>query len=108
MGVDSMLTELFQSRAIMPSQYFDKLKPRYMVGAKRLALAILEDVVDCLTKEHGKHYNDAVQWVMSDDEGWVFSFINVCHYLDLEPSLWRKALLNLERKRYCVNPASIR
>jgi hypothetical protein len=38
-------------------------------------------------------YRDAYSWVVSNDFGWPYSFLNVCDALDLSPEVQRSELL---------------
>ena len=38
-------------------------------------------------------YLDAYRWLTSDDSSWPFSFLNVCHFLNLTPETIREELV---------------
>ena len=62
-------------------------------------LAVLENGVATLLKnvmaEHHRGrrlYAEAVEWVASDETGWLFSFVSICHVLGLDPDRLRSGL----------------
>jgi len=94
-------TTLFQPDSLLPAQFFTALKQRSQAcGERRLMAAILEDAVDCFQKylwaKDNRSRNlrlEAESWFLSDDDSWPFSFLNVCHALDLEPDFIRRGLM---------------
>ena len=38
-------------------------------------------------------YRDAYRWITSSDDGWPYSFVNVCKLLDVPPEMLRAELL---------------
>lgn len=93
---------LFQPDSLLPAQFFAALKQRSQAcGERRLMAAILEDAIDCFQKylwaKDNRSRNlrlEAENWFLAEDDSWPFSFINVCHALDLEPGFIRRGLLN--------------
>jgi hypothetical protein len=65
---------------------------------ERLACALLHDALRIVTKPgvpHGRGRSlrgETEAWVLSDDTGWPFSFLNVCSALALDPAWVRKSL----------------
>jgi len=92
---------LFQPDILAPAQYFEGLRKEQARAPERdLALALLEDAVVCFQKylkstgdKERRIFTDADEWCSSDDRGWVFSFLNVCDFLGLDPGFLRKGLL---------------
>jgi len=67
---------------------------------RELAAGTLKQATRDLRRFHGattrverELYRDAYSWVMSDDCGWPFSFLNVCQLLKHEPNDLREELL---------------
>lgn len=61
-------------------------------GPRKLAAGVLQQAVQDLRRFHcaknrveRELYYDAHSWLMSEDEVWPFSFLNVCRTLDLAP-----------------------
>jgi hypothetical protein len=88
------------AEAVLPVQ----LLPGRRAGAdlvpeKRLMLAVLEEAVATFqrtaTARGGRAARDheaAWAWMASRDLAWPFSFVNVCHALDLDPDALRSGL----------------
>jgi hypothetical protein len=93
-------TSLFQPDSLLPSQFFATLKQKtHACGERRLMVAILEDAIECFQKHFWARdtrsrnlRTEAENWFLSDDESWPFSFVNVCHALDLQPEFLRRGL----------------
>lgn len=106
-------TTLFQPDSLLPAQFFASLKQRSQAcGERRLMAAILEDAIDCFQKylwaKDNRSRNlrqEAESWFLSDDDSWPFSFINVCHALDLEPDFLRRGLWNWKEKQLAQRAA---
>jgi hypothetical protein len=71
------------------------------LGEPRLALAVLEEAIRCIERNHGAEQLlprlfslEAEQWVESQDCGQVFSFEIVCRTLGLDPAEVREQLGN--------------
>ncbi len=93
-------SHLLQPDTLLPSQYFAALKRK---GAhepeRRLAIAVLQDAVDCFQKhlrssdrKARQLYLDAEAWIGSDDRTWPFSFENICDLLQINPEYLRRGL----------------
>lgn len=93
------LTDL-DPEIVLPAQFFARpcagplLRPE-----QRLALAVLEDAVAvfqtnaAIKHERGRRlYTEAAAWLASDDSDWLFSFINVCDAVRLDPRRIRSGL----------------
>jgi hypothetical protein len=100
-GADGEAIEsLFQPDILAPAQYFDGLmKEQARAPERDLALAMLEDAVMCFQKylkstcEKERHiFTETEEWFLSDDQDWVFSFLNLCDFLGLDLEFLRKGL----------------
>ena len=91
---------LFQPDAIAQAEYAEGLKrsgPRE--PEKLLVLAVLQDGIETFQKylsstgdKERRLYAETQAWIFDDDREWIFSFINVCDLLDLNPTYVRKGL----------------
>src|SRR5262249_52630604 len=92
---------LLQPDTLLPSQYFAVLKRK---GAhepeRRLAVAVLQDAVDCFQKhlrtpdrKARQLFLDAEEWICSDDRSWPFSFENICDLLQINAESLRRGLV---------------
>ncbi|MCC7194656.1 MAG: hypothetical protein IT356_03770 [Gemmatimonadaceae bacterium] len=75
---------------------------------QQLMLAVLENGVATLLKNvvaedcRGRRlYAEAVEWVASDETGWLFAFVSICHVLGLDPDCLRLGL-----QRCCARQAA--
>jgi hypothetical protein len=87
-------------------QYVNTFRRSEYVGPEKLLLAaILDDAIEKYFKYYrandldGKRrFAEVKKWVMQENEGWIFSFENVCELLDLVPSYVRRELRKIEIK----------
>ena len=73
---------------------------QFETSRKDLADGILKQAALDLRRFHAatseverEFYLDAYRWTVSDDCSWPFSFLNVCHALDLTPETVRQEML---------------
>jgi hypothetical protein len=66
--------------------------------------AVLLDAVECFHKypflhdEYEKRlFREAENWILDNDREWLFSFINICDALTIDPQYLRKGLLRWKR-----------
>jgi len=99
--VSDTFTHLLQPDTLLPSQYYAALKRK---GAhepeRRLAIAVLQDAVDCFQKhlrardrKARELFLDAGEWIASVDRSWPFSFENICDLLQINAEYLRRGLL---------------
>jgi hypothetical protein len=92
---------------VVPVQFFAKrgttaaLQPE-----KHLMLAVLADALGTFQKYanasegRGRRlFDDAAEWIASDDLAWPFSCRNICHALDVDPA-WLRAALSRWRAQH--------
>lgn len=94
-------TRLFEPDTLASEQFYATLR-RSQFGdpERRLMAAILEDAVSCLSKggssgtsPHSRSAEDAATWINSEgEEDWIFSFVNVCETLGIDPHYMRLGL----------------
>jgi len=93
---------LFDPEVVLPDQMFSGSKlPAFVQSEGRLMLAILQDAVDCYQRHalarnprHRAEFEEAKQWIASNDSDWVFSFENICNVLGIDPDYVRSGLAN--------------
>ena len=96
---------LFQPDIMLPAQYFTLLRKQAPQGPEYgLVIAMLQDAIECVQKyrfatdENGRAlFEDARDWVASDDRKWPFSFENVCGILNLNADYLRRGLSRVGR-----------
>jgi len=98
--VSDTYTHLLQPDTLLPSQFFGVLKRKGAHQAeRRLAVAVLQDAVDCYQKhllardrKARQLFIDAEQWIGSEDRSWPFSFENICDLLQINAAYLRRGL----------------
>lgn len=118
------LVPLGETDSLTPFEFYATFKrTTYGDAERRLMAAILEDAVACLTfnrprysRRQQKEFAAAHAWVNEqEDIDWVFSFINICETLGMDPGYLRKGLNEwsalshnaiLESQRGCSRKAS--
>lgn len=92
---------LFEPDIMLPAQYFTLLRKRSPQGPEYLlVIAMLQDAIECVQKyrfatDTNGHelFEEARDWIASDDRKWPFSFENVCGVLNLDVDYLRRGLL---------------
>jgi hypothetical protein len=85
---------------ILAGQDFDRIYRSPPRSPERdLMLAILEEALNdyqrcwkARDKKSRKRFTDARAWILSTDSEWIFSFINCCEVLGIEPDYLRQGL----------------
>ena len=101
--LDEKAGSLFQSDHLLSIQFFENCRRKNSLEPERmLMLAVLEDAVVCIqkyasaSKGRGKRwFRETMEWVLRDDDNWLFSFNNVCEAVDLDPGYVRRAMSQL-------------
>ena len=75
-------------------------RSEFLEPEKALLAAVLQDAIDCFHKhvaaqdrEGQDLLREAEQWIMTDQDHWVFSFRNVCSVLGVNPDYIRRRVL---------------
>lgn len=92
--------QLFQPDVLLPSQFFASMRKKVPQEPEyRLIVAVLQDAIECFQKhlfarDHkARHlFEDAAEWLASDDREWPYSFISICDVLNLNPDYVRSGL----------------
>lgn len=103
-GLDERIGSLFQPDTLLGEDYAANFRRKIPLQAERiLLLAILEDGIRCyqenLFASGGKRrtlFDEAKEWLFSDDASWFCSFISICTMLNLEPNYIRRGLRQWE------------
>jgi len=107
-GLDERVGSLFQPDTLLGEDYAANFRRKIPLEAERiLLLAILEDGVRCYQENlfavGGKRrtlFEEARDWLFSDDASWFCSFISICTMLNLEPNYIRRGLRQWETKAH--------
>lgn len=106
---------MFFAAAVLPEQFFTSSKSAVRApGTVALMRAVLEEAIHCLQQQSLKSGQRAQRltreteaWFFTDDSCWVFSFVNICAVLDLDPAYIRQGLMQW-RQRHAVTPRKLR
>ena len=96
---------LSESSVHRPSAHPEELR-QLETPEKRLMAAVLVDAVHRLhnplfaRRRRGYPLNPELEWLLSDDREWPFSFANICDVLDLDAAWLRQRILeHVQRAR---------
>jgi hypothetical protein len=86
---------------ILAAEDFDRIyRSRPLSPERELMVAILEEAVadyqrcwKARDKKGMERFADAQAWILESDSEWIFSFINCCEALGIEPDYLRQGLL---------------
>jgi len=102
--IDDQWTYPLEPHLVLPQQFFRKPK---WTGEQRLMAAILEDAVrTCQRGGSPSLMRKTIAWIESSDRKWVFSFLNICGALHLDPGRIRSALVRSRRPERTPSVAS--
>ena len=90
---------------ILPAQlYPPAASPAHGRPEAALMRAVLDDAVQCIREgwhsaDRSKQHlaREALGWLLSEDEEWPFSFVNICTMLGLDPEYFRRGLRSWQR-----------
>jgi hypothetical protein len=107
LSMEERVTSLFQPDTLMPEQYLETFRRKlYLEPEKKLLLAVLEDAIACFQKylfvRDGKGkilFQEAEEWILEEDNDWLFSFDNLCEMLGFEPSYLRDGLIHWKAQK---------
>jgi hypothetical protein len=105
-AIEERIGSLFQPDTLLGEDYAANFRRKLPLEPERtLLLAILEDGVRCYQENiyasGGKRrmlFEEARDWLFSDDTGWFCSFVSVCTLLNLEPNYIRRGLRQWEAR----------
>jgi hypothetical protein len=96
-----MAERLLSPAPVLPEQFYFRPtgSSHPASGVRALMWAMLEDAIACVQKQaltpsrrHQRLACEAERWIFADNTTWVFSFLNVCAALGLEPEYLRTKL----------------
>jgi len=102
-AVPDMIGSLFAPDILASQQYYDQ-ETSGRQPERSLMFAVLLDAVECFQKYALLHDEYATRlfratenWILDNDREWLFSFINICDALTIDPHYLRKRLLRWKR-----------
>jgi hypothetical protein len=98
---DAIALAIFQADSLIPEQFHATYKSKACLAPeKSLMLAVLHDAVTCFQENLQAHdkrkrglFLEAEEWILSEDNLYLFSFQNVCASLGFDASYMRRGLL---------------
>ena len=112
-GVPNMIGSLSEPDILASQQYSDHQGTSGRQPEKSLMSAVLLDAVECFQKYPVLHdeyanrlFREAENWILDNDREWLFSFINICETLAIDPHYLRKGLLRW--KQHAMQSVSTR
>jgi hypothetical protein len=98
--VSDMIGSLSEPDILASQQYFDQ-ETSGSQPERSLMFAVLLNAVECFQKyllffdEYSNRlFKEAENWILDNDREWIFSFINICHALAIDPHYLRHGLLH--------------
>ena len=90
---------VFVPELVLPEQLMERSSFSDLSPEKELVYAILMDAIHCIKNgmlpSSAKTYRLAIEardWVLGDEELYLYSFVNICNVLNIDPSYLRCAL----------------
>ena len=103
-GVPDMIGSLSEPDILASQQYSDHQGTSGRQPEKSLMSAVLLDAIECFQKYpvlddeyENRLFREAENWILDNDREWLFSFINICDALTIDPQYLRKGLLRWKR-----------
>jgi len=110
--VPDIIGSLSGADILASQQYYDQ-ETSGRQPERSLMFAVLLDAVECFQKYlllHDEYSNrlfrEAENWILDNDREWLFSFINICDALTIDPHYLRKGLLRW--KQHAMHSVSTR
>ena len=110
--VPDIIGFLSEADILASQQYYDH-ETSGRQPERSLMSAVLLDAVECFQKYlllHDEYSNrlfrEAENWILDNDREWLFSFINICDALTIDPHYLRKGLLRW--KQHAMHSVSTR
>jgi len=103
---DDRVASLFQPDVLLGDQYLENFRRKVALEPeKALLLAVLDDGVRCFqdhifaeNKKKQMLFEEAEEWLFSDDASWIFSFVSICAVMGLDPDYLRRGLRQWEER----------
>ena len=105
-GGEESIASLFQTDALLGEQYLDNFRRKTpLEPEKALVLAVLEDGIRCFqdnifpqNRKKQLLFEEAQEWLFSDELDGIFSFVSVCAMLGLDPSYIRRGMRQWQQR----------
>ena len=94
---------------MLPDQFWSGRQSDWK-GEHWLMFRVLEDAINCYLRgrnsgitKRASLAREAYGWIAAEDYAWPFSFVNICHTLDVDPEYLRRGILQTHIKRFLSN-----
>ena len=102
--LEEKTSSLFQLDPVLPAQYLAVFRRNTQLEPEqKLMLAVLEDAVTCIQKyglssqtKEKRLFSNTRDWILTQDNEWPFSFVNVCEALGLDSGYVRRGIANMK------------
>jgi len=92
---------VFQPDILIGEQFLSTYRRRFSLQPEQdLMLAVLQDAVFCFQENatavaprKQALFREAEEWILSDDNSYLFSFYNICDSVGLSPAYLRRGLI---------------
>jgi len=110
--VEEKLASLFQPDTLLPAEYLETTcRKAHLEPEKKLMLAVLKDAIDCFQDnalaqggKKKKRFGEAEEWILADNNDWLFSFENICEALGFNPQYVRQGLMRWKEVKLARRP----
>jgi len=105
---------LFEDDTTIDEAYDKVFGQRRLTPEEELMAAVLDEAVADYQRYQGggsrrskKRFAEVERWIFTNDAEWIFSFVNCCEILGLEPSYVRQGLLRWRPANPPCSPVSV-
>jgi hypothetical protein len=100
------MNSLLQVDTLVPLEFLERVKrTTYQDPERALMVAVLRDAITCLEKYaafrssgNKRLFDEAIEWILSDDCEGLFSFNNVCEAVGVNPGYLRRGLIRMSER----------
>jgi hypothetical protein len=95
------MQDIVSEEYVSPEQFFtlSRESQRAWNGERRLLLAVFEHAIQEFFKYRQTHtrrgerlFKEVTEWIWFENNNWLYSFENICAYLDFDPEAIRQAI----------------
>ena len=102
--LEEKTSSLIQLDPVLPAQYLATFQRNtHLEPEKALMLAVLEDAVTCIQKyalssqaKEKRLFRQTRDWILTEDDEWPFSFVNICEAVGLDHGYVRRAVTSMK------------
>jgi hypothetical protein len=98
-------SSFFQPDTLLATEYFEVFRTKHWRDPEvRLMAAVLEDAIHCylkylpaVSRKGRRLFSEVNEWFFSPDDGWLFSFENVCGTVGIDAGYIRRGLTTVRQ-----------